>query len=92
MTTFPRDPNSAFNHITSEAIGQSVQSLLTDGFRQRALDGNDRHIKALLDGVGAWNIIEVLKVGATCAFLNGLGEEDYHAALLRQALRDHGFA
>jgi hypothetical protein len=87
---FPRDPNSAFNQITSDAIAASVRKLVSGVPEvQRAIeDGHEKHLKIMLDGLGGWNIVEVLKTAVACGAIKGLTEDDYDFALVKQALID----
>jgi hypothetical protein len=88
--SFPRDPDSAFDHITGAAIRASVLKL-AEGLEDRF--ASDRHFDAIQRDLGGWNVVEVLRTGAVCVIVKGLDPTvDYDAALVRQGLIDHGFA
>lgn len=91
--TFPRDPNSAFNYIDSGAVRQAVL-VLTEGMdrvQQDAQYYEDRNLRAMLDGQGAWNLASVCKTALMCATLRGLDDRHYETALVKQVLLDFGF-
>jgi len=90
MHEFPRDPNSSFNHITRSAIRSAVVAL-AEGVIGQTQDAQSRDFHLMLKEQGGWNAIEVLKIGAVCAFMKGLDETDYNAALVKQALADYGW-
>lgn len=84
---FPRDPNSRFDHITFQAVSDSVRRLL-EGLEQ-AFFHDDRNVRMWLRGEQGWDVVDLLKVGAACAFLKKIDPEtDYDAALVHQALSD----
>jgi hypothetical protein len=84
---FPRDADSRFNHITFQAVSDSVRRLL-EGLEQ-AFVHDDLNVRRWLRGEQGWDVSELLKVGAACAFLKKLDPEtDYDAALVHQALSD----
>jgi len=91
MHDFPRDPTSSFNHIKADAVRDAVIAL-AEGVFDRPGDAHSNDFQTMLDGEGGWNVIEVLKIGAASAFLKGLDESDYNAALVKQALADRGWA
>lgn len=58
---------------------------LTEALEHRFAD--NEHFTTMREGFGRWNIVEVRKVGATCAFLKQVDpNNDYDAALVHQAL------
>lgn len=82
---FPRDPNSAFDLITADAVRNSALRLvegMEGAFESPSMD-------AMLGDMGGWDIIEVLQAASACAFLKGVDPRtDYDAALVRQALAE----
>lgn len=87
---FPRDPRSAFNHITLEAMLVSIKIILS-GVPEivEATRTRDIHLATFLSGKGGYRILNVLTFAAACAFALGLTDDDYDAALVRQAFVDH---
>jgi hypothetical protein len=89
---FPRDPKSAFDHITGDAIRASVLRL-AEGMEDEIARRNEHFLLARNPALFGWNVVDVLNAGALCAFVKGIDPEtDYDAALVRQALIDHGLA
>ncbi|MGY3582174.1 hypothetical protein ACVIGB_000901 [Bradyrhizobium sp. USDA 4341] len=83
---FPRESSASSNHITADAVRNSV-ARLTFGLEEVFLDNRD--FRDWLRGDDGWRIKEVLEVGAVCALLKGHDPKvDYDAALVRQALAD----
>ena len=87
---FPRDPNSAFFHITTDAIRDAVMTL-AEGTDTRRYEVRNRYFQAMVEGKGGWDIVEMLKLGAVSAFMKGIDDTDYNAALVKQALVDYGW-
>lgn len=82
---FPRDAGSALNSITRAAIAEAVTRLLQgleEGFWH-----DDTQLRCMMRGEQDWQVNDILKVGAACAFLKKLDPKtDYDAALVHQAL------
>ncbi len=91
MHDFPRDPNSSFNHIDNEAIRVAVISLV-DGIDATLHGGFSSDFSAMVAGDKSWNVVNMLKLGAICAFVKGLDDADYNAALIKQGLADRGWS
>jgi hypothetical protein len=62
-----------------------------DGALNRAEQGSDSNLSALLKGLGGWNIVEVLKTASACALAKGLPADHPDVALLRDLLKPYGF-
>ena len=90
MHDFPRDHNSSYNLIESDAIRKAILEL-ADGLEHVEGVRSNRSFVAMEAEQGGWHVVEALKIGAICAFMKGLGTEDYSAALVRQALSDYGW-
>jgi hypothetical protein len=82
------------NSTSISEIGSAVLRLTegVDGAQQRAKDGIDKDLQALIQGMGGWNIVEVLKTAAACALANGLSLDHPDVALVREQLRRYRFA
>lgn len=91
MRDFPRDPLSSYGHISSDAIRESVIAL-AEGVYPVADTAPSASYQAMTTGAGGWHVVEMLKLGAVCAFVKGLDGSDYNAALVRQGLADYGWA
>jgi hypothetical protein len=87
---FQRDPGSSFNHITGQEVRNAILSLIPadNKLRERARDGLDKDLQAILDDKGGWNVLAVLKSAAAVIVTENLPSDRHDVRVVRQALRD----
>jgi hypothetical protein len=76
-----------------DAIKRAVTNITkqVEGARIRAQEGKDIHLQAMLLGNGGWNIVEVLKTAATCAFMTQAPLDHPDVVIVRKELQKYGF-
>ncbi len=79
-------------HLEPIEVRDLVQRLLqgVEGPAERARNGNDPDLFAMLSGQGGWNMVNVLRTGALCAFLKSLPVDHPDVVLLRRGLAAYG--
>ncbi len=79
-------------HLHPVQVRDLVLRLLQDveGPAERARDGHDPDLLAMLSGQGGWNMVNMLRTGAMCAFLKSLPVDHPDVVLLRQGLAAYG--
>ncbi len=79
-------------HLAPRDVRDLAMRLLqgVEGPTERARNGQDPDLAIMLAGQGGWNMVNVLRTAAMCAFLKSLPVDHPDVVLVRQGLAAYG--